>query len=213
MDKLKVILVGLLFLSLLFVDYFLLVYGFKEVLSFDLEDSLSILSSLMSFLSILSAASVAIYVMNKNHENEKIRKTEDIEEQSALRLNKLTIYVCQILTISGSVNKSLVYSKVIYVRDEDKGIFIKFIDEIQYYCNKILDEDVVLGSENYQDIINCCTDTLNQLRILRTNFIDTPKEFHDINDVVVPIKKIISSSLKVLENTKYYKMSDDYKIL
>lgn len=162
---------------------------------------------------IFISAGVAIWVMNKNHRLEKDKREYQEIREEVLRMNKITIYLSQILTISGSLNNSFIKSKVQFVKKEDTFVLTKFIDEIQYFCNKILDEDVVINDDNYSKAINVCTDSLNQLRIIKSNIIDHPKDVHKIEDVLKPIKHVAVETKKVLAQIEYYNLDDSYKIL
>lgn len=143
--KLKHILLGLLIFSLLFVDYFLLVFGFKELFNFTLIDSLSILSSLIGFLSIISAAGVAIYVMNKNHKDadkreEKRRKDNDYIEIRKAQFRILdAVRTCHVyyatVSFDFSENNILDYKQIDTIKDivNDMNDSLKLNKEIEMY--------------------------------------------------------------------------------
>lgn len=210
--KLKHILLGLLIFSLLFVDYFLLVFGFKELFNFTLIDSLSILSSLIGFLSIISAAGVAIYVMNKNHKDADKREEKRRKDNDDIEMMRAQFRIRDVIKSS----KTLKYFLIFDFNVDNSVLNPKIISDLKESTNnfnqqlKSNKEAKIYNTELYRELIDITSKMIDEVESFRRELF-TNKYIKAENSSIY-LENIIEIGKDYLQQKELFKSDDELRL-
>lgn len=187
------ILTILLSVTFIIFDYFLLVYGIKEVLDIEYNEFVEILGSVFTLISIGAASIIGLYTINENRRN--ILNAEHKKDKT--NYVKSSTYTAIIMSKTRGIYNAFSQASIKNFSKRESEVILSQLSAVEEYANDILELEFIHESSRSLKLINTYTSVLLELQAFETN-----RKLHQFEDWAINSEELYKL-LKTIHNYAY----------